>query len=348
MWGEASGKEGGASRGRKFVIALVLLSVSLCISVLAGEVILRLMGYHGAPEAAIGKIYMVHDPVLDWRHVPNVQIVRGQIMYKYNKSGFRDAEHAVENASGVKRIVVVGDSVTEGYGVNVEYTFSQRIQAELGNSHEVITIAAGGLNTPQEVHLFEKEGVQYKPELVVLNFILNDCDFYTRFRAARRYNEEKESQIALLNVPIDPELKRLLKSSAFIYFMKERMEDLKGRILGVDKVDYFTRIWSREENRAKVMRGFDRLGVLQNKNKFDVLVMIWPLITDYERYGFASIHSWVHEQAEKRGFAAIDLLAEFSNVRFRDLQVTAEDNIHPNVLGHKIAAEAFLDWYKIR
>ncbi|MCI0558675.1 MAG: SGNH/GDSL hydrolase family protein, partial [Nitrososphaera sp.] len=74
------------------------------------------------------------------------------------------------------------------------------------------------------------------------------------------------------------------------------------------------------------------------------VVIIWPLLTDYDDYRFESIHEWVREEAEDRGFSIIDLLPSFSKVFYRDLQITAEDSIHPGALGYKLGADAFLAW----
>lgn len=334
------------SHRRNFILSVALLFVSLFISALAAEVILRILGHHGAPQLSISNIYPVNDPVLDWRYVPNSEHRLGRVIYKYNSSGFRDVDHMVEKPPGVTRIVVVGDSVTEGHGVQSTSVFSHLLRSPLDDNFEVITIAAGGLNTPQEIHLLEQEGLLYKPDLVVVNFVLNDCDFYTNFKGILRYTAEKDSRIGLLNVSINPELKRLLKSSALIYFVKERMEELKGRLLETETTNYFSDIWAEEENRNKVVEGFRKLEALGEENDFDVLVIIWPLITDYSHYGFGFVHDWVKDQAENMGFWTIDLLSSFSNMPYRDLQVTAEDNIHPNALGHKIAAEAFVKWHR--
>ena len=58
-----------------------------------------------------------------------------------------------------------------------------------------------------------------------------------------------------------------------------------------------------------------------------MLVMIWPLITDYGRYEFQELHRWVGEQARANGFEVIDVLSEFSGVWYRELQASAEDNV---------------------
>jgi len=325
-------------RWKKAFGSAALFCGSLVLSGLAGEFALRLLGHHGAPQRAMSNIYPVADPIVDWRYVPHSEFRIGTILYSYNAAGYRDSTHSLEKPQAIKRIVVVGDSVTEGYGVDFKSAFSQVVQSRLGNEVEVITIAAGGLNTPQEIHLLEREGLRYQPDLVVLNFVLNDCDFYSKYAEAQRHAAGKEAQLGLLKLRVDPRVKQMLKSSALIYFVKERVENLQGRISGGTNTDYFTRIWTREENRGKVRDGFDRLAELGAKRGFSVVVMIWPLLGDYGNYGFNWVHEWIEKEARERGFA---------RVPYRKLQVTAEDRIHPNATGHRIAAEKFETWYRM-
>ena len=328
------------------ILGLIVLSGSLFISGMIAEIFLRIAGYQGAPQSSIDNIYAVEDSILDWRYVPKSVLNIGRVVYAYNKAGFRDIDHEVTKPPAIKRVVVLGDSVTEGFGVEWQSVMSHILQSQLGSDFEVINIAAGGLNTPQEVHLLKQVGMQYQPDIVVLNFILNDGDFYTNFRGAEGYLAGKDSKIGILNLPIDPRFKRLLKSSALIYFIKERIENLKGRLLGLEQTDYFTVLWGKEENRKKVINGFKQLAALQKEGRFRVVVIIWPLITEYRDYPFESVHNWVEEQAQKNGFSTIDLLPSFSSIPYRDLQVTSEDNVHANAVGHKMAAEAFLTWYR--
>ncbi len=328
---------------------MILISGSLLIVAVLGEVTLRILGHHGAPRSFISNIHPVDDPILDWRYIPKSELKIGKIVYAYNSAGFRDVEHTVERRPGIARILVVGDSVTEGTGVESDSVFSRRVQAGLGPTFEVVTVAAAGLNTPQEVHLLEQTGLTYKPDLVILNFVLNDCDFYTRYAAARRYAEDKDTRIDVFNIPVSPRFKQLLKSSALMYFAKERVDNLKGRLLGADNRDYFTKIWSSESNRKKITDGFDELARLKQRYGFELVVQVWPLIIAYDDYKFAAIHEWVRKQAEDRGLRTIDLLPAFSKVSsYRGLQVAAEDNVHPNARGHQIAADEFLSWYRAR
>ena len=327
-------------------LLLLLVSIGLCLALI--EVALRLLGHRGEPISRINNIYLVDDPILDWRYIPNSEVRSARVVYRYNNAGFRDTNHTLRKPAGLERIVVLGDSVTEGYEVDWKDVFAQVLKSRLGDQYEVINIAAGGLNTPQEIHLFEHVGSRYSPDLVILNFVLNDVDFYTRFAAAQRAAEEGDARIATLNLPISPSLKRLLKSSALIYFVKDRVEGLRESLAGAEQPsdDYYERIWAKEENRRKVTDGFSKLAELHRNGHFEVVVMIWPLITDYRSYRFASIHTWVAQEATRVGFPVIDLLPRFSSVPYRELRVSAEDSVHPNALGHRLGAEEFLGWYR--
>lgn len=325
--------------------AVTLLCVSLLLAFVGGEVLLRLLGHRGEPQSIMQNVLPVSDNTVDWRYQPNSEVSIGTVMLRYNTEGFRDTEHAKNKPAGIKRTLVLGDSVTMGYGVEWPAMFSTVVQAGLPANHEVITLAMGGLNTPQEVYLFENIGLKYEIDLLVVNFVLNDADFPTRYEASRRFLEGVDSRIGLFNLKVDPELKRFLKSSALIYFVKESVEILKGRIYGYEDKDHYTKVWESPSNREKVSSSFGQLRNLQSQHKFSVVVIIWPILMKYEQYRYAEVHKWVRQQAENSGFDVIDLLRDFSEHSHRDLQLNAEDNVHPNQKGHLIAARAFLAWY---
>ena len=71
----------------------------------------------------------------------------------YNRDGMRDREHAVEKPPGVRRVMVLGDSVTLGYGLRPEQAFPQVLQDLLeagGMEAEVFNVAFNGWSTRQE------------------------------------------------------------------------------------------------------------------------------------------------------------------------------------------------------
>lgn len=333
------------SRGTIVLLSGLLLVGSLLTAAIVGEMLLRMLGYAGAPESRIGNIRLVEDPILNWRFVPHSRAQDGKVVVIYNGAGFRDRDHTRKKPPGVKRVVVLGDSVTEGSGVEAEEIFANRLQELVGPDYEIINLAMSGLNTPQEVHILEVEGLGYDPDVVIVNFVLNDCDFFSEFHAATRYTQEKDAKIGLLgDISIDPRIKRLLKSSAFIYFVKSRLEHLIGTITGKGESNYYLNLWSQEFCFRRIAEGFDKLKDLQEGKSFEVHLIIWPLLVDYKPYAFAHIHEQVKHEAEMRGFNVLDLLDAFARLSYRNLQVTAEDNVHPNGEGHRLASEAYAAW----
>ena len=240
--------------------------------------------------------------------------------------------------------MVIGDSVTEGYGVEWRDVFGPTAQASLGSGYEVVSLGMGGLNAPQEVHILEEVGLRYAPDYVVVNFVLNDCEFPSRAKAEAKYAEANQSKIALLGIKINPAIKRTLMSSALIYLVNERVADLWGRLKGEEHHDYYEELWRNEKNRARVTTAFQKLRALSRDHDFKVIVLVWPMVIDYSDYQFRSVHEWIIEQATANEFAAIDLLPVYATRPFRTLQVTSEDYVHPNVIGHKMAAAEFVKW----
>jgi lysophospholipase L1-like esterase len=332
------------SRKNEFLLGILVIAIVLTATGMFLEVGLRLLGYGGAPELHIANARVVDDPILDWRYKPDTESRFGKVVYRYNREGFRGENHRPEKTEGIARVVVIGDSVTEGYGVEWPDVFASVAQAKLGQGYEVISLGMGGLNAPQEVHILEEVGLQYAPDFVVVNFVLNDCDFFSSLKAAAKHVADDQSGIALLGIRINPSIKRLLKSSALLYLVNERIADLWGRLKGEEPHDYYRELWQGKVNREKVTAAFERLNILSLENRFKVIVLVWPLVVNYNDYQFSSIHQWVIGQAITNQFSGIDLLPVFSKHPFRALQVTSEDYVHPNAIGHRLAAIELVKW----
>jgi hypothetical protein len=95
-----------------------------------------------------------------------------------NSEGFRDFNHEVEKKPGTYRILMLGDSFTEGAQVEIEERYAQRVAKILSNRTgkdvEVITLALGGYGTDQEFLAMQCYGLKYDPDLVVLNVLTSN------------------------------------------------------------------------------------------------------------------------------------------------------------------------------
>ena len=106
------------------------------------------------------------------------------IVEQFNSKGQRGPEFPYEKPEGSRRILVLGDSFTEGYTVEFSDLFSQvmseNLNREPGGNIEVINAGTGGYSTDQELLFFEDEGSKYQPDLTVLLFFINDLTFNIR------------------------------------------------------------------------------------------------------------------------------------------------------------------------
>ncbi len=127
-------------------------------------------------------------PVYHHGLVPNqTSFVPGWVRYRTNSSGFRDDEIPYDKPSGELRVLMLGDSYTEGFNVPQEKTFSQvaeRLLArKLGRPVQVINAGCVSHSPLLEFLLLKEEGWRYHPDLVVLNLDMSDVQddfFYER------------------------------------------------------------------------------------------------------------------------------------------------------------------------
>ena len=94
----------------------------------------------------------------------------GDIVYRMNSSGYRDAEPR----PGSRRIVLLGDSVSFGLGVDQDAIYPALLERRLGPGWDVANLAIFAYNTADEHAALREDGLKLKPELVVLQFYMND------------------------------------------------------------------------------------------------------------------------------------------------------------------------------
>ena len=94
-----------------------------------------------------------------------------KVTYQINSLGLRNKEIGLEK-KGERRILMLGDSFTEGTGVKQEETFSAILAKEMGI--EVINAGISGYSTLHEYLWLKERGFKLQPDLVVLN--INETD----------------------------------------------------------------------------------------------------------------------------------------------------------------------------
>lgn len=112
-------------------------------------------------------------------HAPGKTGVYMGVPVTINSAGWRDREHSVEKENGTVRIMMLGDSLTFGWGARPEDITSYRLERLLNakeKKFEVINTGIGNANTAMEATYFMKKAYVYKPDIVVLNYFINDAE----------------------------------------------------------------------------------------------------------------------------------------------------------------------------
>jgi hypothetical protein len=171
----------GGARLIRWTGNLYALVISTLIVLFAVEFGLRIFNpfgvgfFHDLPYHMQG---MVDDPMLGYRHPDSVAYSLGSSLVELNSHGLRDDEIPYDKPAGEKRILVLGDSVTFGWGVSQGETFSDRMEHLLnelpGDRWQVINSGVNGYNTEQESTYLRIEGMRYSPDFVVLVYVSND------------------------------------------------------------------------------------------------------------------------------------------------------------------------------
>jgi lysophospholipase L1-like esterase len=116
-------------------------------------------------------IFSVFDPRLGrWQRKNFSHEFKGTTV-SINNNGLRDKDTPYENKNNRKRILVLGDSIVWGFGVDDGKTFSDFLESRFYNT-DVINMGINAYGTGEEMMSLKYEGLRYHPDTVILVFSL--------------------------------------------------------------------------------------------------------------------------------------------------------------------------------
>ncbi len=341
---------------------LGLLALGLAAAFLAGEIGVRLLQHLGAlggeaeaafpPVAYPVKFRPSRNSRLHWELDPSHPST--------NSHGFRDRERDPEKPAGAVRIGVLGDSVTLGRGVPLEATFPAVLEtllaAEDGLAAEVLNFGVGGYNTGQEVEIYARRGRRFDPDLLLLAYVLNDATSAEASLGAMGRARRRDPPPRSGSPPDPPPQSRSpapapraalasplpLVQSELLELLRERLHAL-GDDAQVRQHPWLASTYATPESWKIVSGGMGRLATIAREDGDPVLVVIFPLLTDFDDYRFAWIHAQVRREAEGHGFDVLDLLEAFAGRDAGSLRLRPRDTVHLGREGLGLAAHAIRD-----
>lgn len=346
--------------------ALAVTSSVLVLAVL--ELALRFVGFDPLRELREGRDLLVRPsevPDIVYELVPGARGQAWGTNVVVNSAGFRGPEPSSDRL-GLRRIVVLGDSVTFGNDLPEEAAYPRQLEARLADpeaSWEVLNFGLGGYDTLQEVALLEHRGVRFRPEIVIVGFSLNDAGVVS---VNRRYVERLrgygKNPVVLRSRLLQYVLSRFdrrfiadyldqqARSEVFRETFQGRIDPIEGDETLLDLMrrvpDRFPSSWYRDPARVgRIRHAFRRLARLSEQHGFAVAVLILPrLESSVGGYPHAMAHRIIAHEAERYGFAVVDPVAAFLEAGMATLRLEPDDRGHPNATGHGIVAAELERW----
>lgn len=207
---------------------LRLFLVRILIGLVLAELAVRLL----SPEVEfIQKSMFNQDPTVWFRMKPNYvgAMSKKAVPVSTNSWGLRDRELGARKP-GVTRILVLGDSLMFGYGVEIEDTatriLEQILRQRLGRDVEVVNAAVAGYSTLQSARSFELLANEVQPDIALLTFgVLNGGRMNVTFSEQNRRTarQAKGSAEQRLEQFIKGKVQWLRDSSQLALLVKRRM-----------------------------------------------------------------------------------------------------------------------------
>jgi lysophospholipase L1-like esterase len=195
-----------------------------------------------------------------------------------NALGFRGPEIAIEKAPGTKRLLILGDSFTFGWGVNDDQLFTADLEKQLKKSRDRFQIinTSGGSLSPLVYYVRLKNSyIRLEPDVVLV--FLNYADLREDFTFKKNIRRDERGEIVEINpLYTDGHLDtwRWLRSrSEFLSFTYNKFNRTFRRIQVLGLWGYI-KAKLRGENIRDAMFEGDRAGPDRDAIEYDAYFML--------------------------------------------------------------------------
>lgn len=289
--------------------------------------------------------------------------------FSSNGFGFREREFSHEKPDGVYRILVLGDSMTFGVGIDSDHRYTNLLEEMLNlksksKRYEVLNFGMGGYSTDQERDLLTAILKKVQFDLVIVGFFWNDLMMTTQTVLA---------SLVLGEYPINLQLKGIDNPEIFRNSERHYMNIPKG---GPDEFSS-VRPWYKQTGIYRFLElrsNINRDGLLPNtklwqyeRNEFlemlkltkqydmpsPVVALLYNGFVDPHQNNFRNpkgqlaqhirVMQFVGEELSKEGFPIIDPLPLFRKYSGMSMSIS-EWETHPNYLPHYIFAQSIFDY----
>jgi lysophospholipase L1-like esterase len=328
-------------KGREVLFGAIFLLIATGLTLGLGEIVIRVI----ASRRLVYNVEMVkYATTLKMRdstgtvshvHRPSTSAHLMGVEVTLNSLGDRGPELKNPKDANRKRVLVLGSSITLGWGVPFEQTFTSRTEELLNTkqpfgpslSFEFVNAGIGNYNTHFQHTLFARQYPVVKPDLLVLHYFISDVQPRTMGRDSF-----------------------ILKRSFLAAFLFDRWSQVKLRLSG-DYKDLFTfyrdlyaddsRPWRQTQEEILSMRAATA------KDSVPFIVMIVPDIHDLSPgTPYKDLYEKIEVTFRGKGLTTVNTFDAFQREFGGDVSKlwNQADDPHPNARGHALMADVLYDY----
>ncbi|MBI5164220.1 MAG: SGNH/GDSL hydrolase family protein [Magnetospirillum sp.] len=302
---------------RKLAATALVSAITLAATAVLGEVMLRI-------KNSDQRNYMIEmwrysnelkrvaeDPALGHVHVPGAKARLQGVDFVINDLGMRGPPVG-EKAADETRILMLGSSITLGWGVPEEETMRARVAAALP-SWTVLNGGIGNYNTARSVRQFETAWRRSsKPDMVVLQYFLRDAEYIPPSE--------------------DNALMRHSQLAVTLWYIAARFFQGRSDVSGLE--DHYHRAYQPDSRGYREMvAALDRLNAMAQEDGFRVVLAMIPDIHQLQNYPFTFVHRRMRDLAVARGWDFVDFMDVLGTYQGPELWAIPGDP-HPNAVAH--------------
>lgn len=255
---------------------------------------------------------------LPFEHAVNKKSSLYGVEIRTNSLGLRaEKDYILPKPRNIKRVLVLGDSITMGWGAEFKDIYTSRLEALLNKNalinYEVINTAVGNYNSVCELWTLRKYlGLQ--PDFIILGFYINDLE----------------------DVPRLSRLNYLIRKHSFLYaFISARIINIKHRF---SYKKYYNGLYEDKKLTQRAKKAISEMIEIANSNSIPFVFLNIPELHGFKDYYFKETQRFVQDIAKDHPeIVLIDLLDVLGDIEAEEFWVSSEDP-HPNVDFHKIIA----------
>ncbi|MEP7171926.1 MAG: GDSL-type esterase/lipase family protein [Aestuariivirga sp.] len=309
---------------RSAFISLTVFTISLLVSIIAAEAVLRFNNssmknyniemWRYARELKIPSAL----PELGHEHLKNKSALLQSVNIRLNSWGLRGGPVSPLPIGG-RRILFLGGSITLGWGVPEEQTMTARLEQMFraqGDTVQVFNAGIGNYNAVRYTENFFRNLKDLNPTDIVVHYFLRDAEVL----------EPGGGNILLRNSELAVTIWAAIQNTLAPH--GENVLD-----------EHYKSVYDPSYPGFQTMKAeLKKLAEYASNKNIRIYLAMVPDVHNLTDYPFGGIHEQMKQLSIELGYTYVDLLPGFANLKPEEIWAMPGDP-HPNALGQEIMAD---------